>query len=491
MVDSNRTSIDFLIPGSKIREYEIIERVGRGGMATVYKARHTILEQIVAIKIMDPLLTHDPKFRERFLKEAKTQAKLSGHPNIVTIHNFIEEQGLYFIIMEFIEGMEIKGRYIRTLSQLINSYSPLEIDKLQPIVAGILDGLGYAHEKGVIHRDIKPSNIMFTTRGISKISDFGIVRILDENTVTHSGTTIGTPAYMSPEQILGKKVDQRSDIYSFGATIYEALTGKIPFEGDTDYIIKDKHVHEIPEPPKKFNHSIPDLWNDLILQCLAKNPEERPQTTKQIMTIIARPYRPPPQEPDVKVPDLVGLRSEKALAQLEKLGLKWRISYTEGKDGYVLAQDKSEGILIKRGSVVEIVIGKGKKEQKRKSRRAIFILLFFVFAIGIFGLLYIAGKNREAPQEPQTVTMPLFQNLSLHNAEKIARKSKIFIKVLGTKESSEIDSGLIAEQTITEGRTVKIGDTVGVIMSKGRFHICPNSGKTYRTKLCPYCGAVH
>jgi serine/threonine protein kinase len=293
MSDDDRTIPRYTpAPGDQIREYEIIEEIGRGGMATVYKARHTLINQVVAIKIMKSPLTSDPQFYERFLREAQTQAQLTGHQNIVTIHNFIEEHGLYLIVMEYVDGIGIKGKQIRTVAQQIKNFGAMDIWHFRPILDGVISGLSFAHEQNIIHRDIKPSNIMFSNKGVAKIADFGIAQIISEQRLTRTGFAVGTAKYMSPEQVRGKELNACSDIYSLGITIYETLTGKVPFEGDTDYEIMRKQEEEEPISPKKLNSRIPDVWEYLILKCIAKNPDERPQNYKGITKILDKKFMP-------------------------------------------------------------------------------------------------------------------------------------------------------------------------------------------------------
>ncbi|HEX7320008.1 MAG TPA: serine/threonine-protein kinase [bacterium] len=273
-------------PGDRIREYEILEMIGKGGMATVYKARHTLINQLVALKILNHALTSDPQFCERFMREAQTQAQLTGHKNIVTIHNFIIERGLYIIIMEYVDGIGVSGQKIRTLAEQLRHFGAMDAWHLRPILEGVLAGLDFAHEQGIIHRDIKPSNIMFTNRGVAKIADFGIAKIIVDQRLTRTGVAIGTPKYMSPEQVRGKTLDARSDIYSLGITLYEALTGTAPFDGDTDYEIMRKHEEETPRPPREINVRIPEAWDAMILKCIAKDPDQRPQNYRGVFQII-------------------------------------------------------------------------------------------------------------------------------------------------------------------------------------------------------------
>ncbi|MBN2620524.1 serine/threonine protein kinase [candidate division WOR-3 bacterium] len=273
-------------PGDRIREYEILETIGKGGMATVYKARHSLIDQTVAIKIMKPSLMDDQQFCERFIREAQAQAKLTGHPNIVTIHNLFEEDNLYIIVMEYVDGMFVDGSRIRTLAQFIEHRGTLSVEQFKPILEGMVSGLMFAHEHNVVHRDIKPSNIMLTGNGTVKIVDFGIARSITDQRLTKTGIAIGTPKYMSPEQVRSSRIDARSDIYSVGITMYEALTGGVPFKGDTDYEIMRQHEDTLPPLPRSIKPDIPKTWEDMILMCIAKDPAQRPQSVHDIQSIL-------------------------------------------------------------------------------------------------------------------------------------------------------------------------------------------------------------
>jgi len=248
-------------PPSK-KKYEIIGEIGRGAMGIVYKAKDTVLQRIVALKVMPKFMVDNPKISENFKREAIAAARLN-HPNIVTVYEAGEEEGDLFIAMEYIEGSNIK--------QLLLQKKPIPIQGVLFISAQICKGLGYAHENGVVHRDIKPTNIMWTPKKLVKILDFGLARVIQEmaSTVTIVG---GTPHYMSPEQTLGEKVDHRTDIYSLGVTMFEMVTGRLPFSrGDIGY----HHIHTPPPDPREFNKSIPDELARIILKCMAKKPEER------------------------------------------------------------------------------------------------------------------------------------------------------------------------------------------------------------------------
>ncbi len=267
-VDVNAQTM--VIPRKEER-YRIIEEIGKGGMGIVYKAEDTLLGRIVALKKLPPQFQRDEKAIARFVKEAKSAAILN-HPNIVTLYDFgYEKDGSIYIAMEYVEG--------KTLKQILNEAGPFPVNAVILIFGQIAKGLGYAHKRGIVHRDIKPSNIMWTKEKEIKIMDFGLAAAMEElqGGVT---TVVGTPYYMSPEQALGDPVDQRSDIYSLGITIFELLVGFPPFkEGDIGY----HHIHTPPPPPSRFKPEIPEKLEKIILKCLAKSPDERYNNTQEII----------------------------------------------------------------------------------------------------------------------------------------------------------------------------------------------------------------
>lgn len=261
----------------KIRDYEIIKKLGEGGMGTVYLAKDVMLERKVAIKVLNPLLTKDSQFTERFRHEAKVQASLI-HSNIVTLYNYFFEQDHYCMVMEYIEGV--------TLKQLITNTGPMPEQKAVWILNQMLDAVGYAHKKGIIHRDIKPSNVLVTSDNTVKILDFGIAKILQDKGMTKTGTKMGTIFYMSPEQIIAvKDIDNRTDIYSLGVTFYEMLSGKVPFNVDTesDFEIMNEIVSgEIKDPRIIYPH-ISDWVVDVLFASVEKDRNKRIQSTDEFI----------------------------------------------------------------------------------------------------------------------------------------------------------------------------------------------------------------
>ncbi len=265
--------------GNNLGKYELLERVGRGGMAEVYKALHTSLGRFVALKILHPFLGEDPQFKERFEQEARNVAQLR-HTNIVQVYDFDfdPQRELYYMVMEYIDGPTLRAR----LMQLNFQAEHFSIPEAISITRDLASALGYAHSRGMIHRDLKPGNIMFDSDGRVVLTDFGIARIISGPNVTASGSMIGTPAYMSPEQGLGQSGDHRSDIYSLGIVLYQLLTGTTPYNADTPIAIVLKHVNDPLPPPTSVNPEIPEGLERIIYKALAKAPEERYQNVEEM-----------------------------------------------------------------------------------------------------------------------------------------------------------------------------------------------------------------
>jgi len=260
--------------------YELSHLVARGGMAEVYRAHDRLLDRPVALKVLFPELSVDRAFVERFRREAQAAANLS-HPNIVPVFDWGEDGGTYFIVMEFIDG--------RALSSILRSAGPMHPDRAAEIGADVAIALAYAHRHGVIHRDVKPGNVLITEDGIVKVTDFGIARAINtEESLTQTGAVMGTATYFSPEQAEGMGVDARSDIYSLGVVLFEMVTGRPPFMGDTPVAVASKHVRENPPTPREINPSVPPDLEAIILKCLAKSPEYRYATGDDLRVDLLR-----------------------------------------------------------------------------------------------------------------------------------------------------------------------------------------------------------
>jgi serine/threonine protein kinase len=253
--------------------YEIIEELGKGGMGKVYRVFDNKIEAEVALKLVRPDIAADKKTVERFKNEMKLARDIT-HKNVCRMYDLNEEHGTHFITMEYVSGGDLK-RFIRRSGQL-------SIGATLKIAKQLCEGLSEAHRLGVVHRDLKPNNIMIDDDGNARIMDFGIARSLSTKGITGAGVMIGTPEYMSPEQVEGKEVDQRSDIYSLGIILYEMVAGRVPFEGDTPFSIGVKQKSEIPRPPKEINEQIPEDLNRMILLCMEKDKERRYQSVWEL-----------------------------------------------------------------------------------------------------------------------------------------------------------------------------------------------------------------
>ena len=259
---------------SHLGRYEIIDELGQGAMGIVYKAKDPLIDRTLAIKTISLNLAIDEKdeYEARFYQEAKAAGRLS-HPNIVTVYDVGKSGDVAYIAMEFLQGRELRD--------ILNEGEPLPISQILDIVIQVALGLSYAHEHGIVHRDVKPSNIMVIRDGQVKITDFGIARMTSSTVQTQTGVVLGSPKYMSPEQVLGKSIDQRSDIFSLGVMLYEMLTSQPPFVGDTVNAVMYQTMNTVPPPPSTLNPEVPAMLNFIITKALAKKLDDRYQNIKE------------------------------------------------------------------------------------------------------------------------------------------------------------------------------------------------------------------
>jgi serine/threonine protein kinase len=266
--------------GMEIGCYRILDKLGQGGMGVVYKALDTGLDRMVAMKVLNPDLSKNPELVTRFQSEAKAQANLN-HTNLATLYAFLVHDGTAIMVMEFVEG--------ETFAQIIRRRGPIPEREAIPIFMQALLGIGYAHRAGIIHRDIKPSNLMMNKNGIVKVMDFGIAKVMGARGLTRTGAQLGTLAYMSPEQIQNRNVDIRSDIYELGITLYEMLTGHLPFEGDSEFQVMQDQVFKPPPLPSIVYPYIGKGIENVILKSIEKEPDRRFQTVEQFGAALEHP----------------------------------------------------------------------------------------------------------------------------------------------------------------------------------------------------------
>ncbi|MBI2312191.1 MAG: serine/threonine protein kinase [Betaproteobacteria bacterium] len=257
--------------------YEILAELGQGAMGIVYKARDPMIDRLVAIKTISLYLPKDElaEYEARFYQEARAAGRLN-HPNIVTIHDVGKEGNVAYMAMEFLEGRELRD--------LVASGTPLPVAQAVDVAAQVAEGLAYAHDHQVVHRDIKPANIMIVRDGLVKITDFGIARMRQSEVKTMTGYVLGSPKYMSPEQITGKRADHRSDIFSLGIVLYEMLMGNAPFTGDSIHSIMYQTVNLVPEPPSRRNPAVPEMLDLIVAKAMAKDAEARYASTRELAT---------------------------------------------------------------------------------------------------------------------------------------------------------------------------------------------------------------
>jgi serine/threonine protein kinase len=286
------------LEGQTLGKYRVLEPLGRGGMARVYRAYHPQLDRYVAIKVLRSDLVEDEEFLTRFQREAQAVAGLR-HPNIVQVFDSDVQDDIYYMVLELLEGDTLKTR--------LNDYrvrgEKMPLGEVVRILLDVLDGLAYAHSEGMTHRDIKPANVLLTKRGQAVVTDFGIAQIVGGTRHTVPGALMGTLNYMAPEQGMEGRSDARSDVYSLGIVFYEMLTQRTPFEADTPLSVLMKHVNDPLPLPRKMDPSIPEPFERIVLKALAKNPDDRYQSAEE----MAQALRQATEEAEIELPSRISL----------------------------------------------------------------------------------------------------------------------------------------------------------------------------------------
>ena len=413
--------------------YEIIEKIGNGGMATVYKATDKVLKRHVAVKILRDEFTTDEEFIRRFEVEAQSAARLT-HPNIVSIYDVGVDGNLYYIVMELIQGKTLK-------EIIIKEKGPLPWKWSINVAIQIASALEMAHRNNIIHRDIKPHNIIITEDGIAKVTDFGIAKVVSNSTITAFGTTIGSVHYFSPEHARGGFTDAKSDLYSLGVVMYEMVTGRVPFDADTPVSVALKHMQEEPEEPIEVNPKVPTSVNKIIMKALQKDTSLRYQTASEMLVDLKKALKDP--EGDF-------------VEELE---------YDPTASTQVIDTNK-----IKKESQTQN--SKGKKDGKLKTfiknhkGLSIFIGLILLFILSLGGTMLALNLTN-----PPEVSMPNVVGLSKEEARQEIENAKLKFEVEKEEYNKDVPEGFVISQDPTymeRFNKVKQGSTVKVVISKGQ-----------------------
>jgi serine/threonine-protein kinase len=340
--------------GEQVGKYILERKLGEGGMAMVWMARHTDLGKAVAIKCLSTRLTTNPEYEQRFLSEGRRQAGLR-HPNIVEVVDFLVKGDDRFLVMDFVEGLSVSAY------QKQAGGGPLPLELVDSVGWEIGQALEYAHKKGLIHRDVKPSNILLDAENKAYLTDFGIALAVGEDRLTRTGMAVGTVHYMSPEQIARpREIDHRSDIYSFGCVLYDMLTGRPPFvsaEGDTDFTVMNGHLTLPAAPVHTLNPQVPPAVEQVVQKCLAKDPNDRYPTATEMARALRRAFHPDMTTGQLRTPELMqtGTVTARTVAAPEPAGRP------AGQNKFVLAAAAFLVVLGLGGAAVWYFGGGGKE----------------------------------------------------------------------------------------------------------------------------------
>lgn len=456
-----------LRPGTYLQNrYEIIEQIGSGGMSEVYKAKCHKLNRLVAIKVLKEEFCSDESFVKKFKMEAQAAASLS-HPNIVNVYDVVDEENLHYIVMELIEGI--------TLKSYIAKKGHLESREATEIAIQVALGIGAAHERHIIHRDVKPQNMILSKDGKVKVADFGIARAVSSQ--TSSATAIGSVHYISPEQAQNKKTDERSDIYSLGITIYEMVTGRLPFDGDTSVSVALAHLEETMTPPHVYNPDIPLSLEQIIMKCAEKDPDSRYQNITELVADLRKSMKNPDASLAGAAAD--GLTdgdtiviSKKDMNRLRSAGSGKKNGRTgngrTGSDGTDDGSGKERGSGIDRmiagvGITVAILIAAG----------VLFLLLKFS---GMLDRRATASNSATTAAvslaETESITdkqayMPYVIGLTQEEADAKLKSSNLQMTVSGSGYSEQFAKNMIMEQDPEAGTIVSKYSKVSVKISLG------------------------
>ena len=434
-----------------LNRYELLEKIGEGGMGIVYKAKCHLLNRFVAVKILKAELNNDEEFVARFKREGISVAKLS-HPNIVNVHDVGTENNINFIVMEYING--------KTLKQLIKENTRISADKALDISLQIAKALECAHKNNIIHRDIKPDNILITEDNVVKVMDFGIAKVSDAQTITNSDKVIGTAHYFSPEQAKGNFVDGRTDIYSLGIVMYEMVTGKVPYNADSAITIAMMHIQEPVIPPKEVILDLPQNINQAILKAVEKEPINRFQTATEMVDILDSIKKDPYFNLNNRADDGTKLMDRVVIVPN--------------------ATDEFTTVMNPVNVPEEPIIKNDKKllwgnNGPSKSKRIMIVVasIFLVLVIGVLGKGISKSTGNSTPNATTKVSdgkiaVPSFTGKTQEVATKMITDNGFLLGNVSNEFSDSTAKGLVISQTPKENTSYEKAGKIDLIISQGK-----------------------
>jgi eukaryotic-like serine/threonine-protein kinase len=437
---------DTLINTTFDGRYRILRKLGSGGMANVYLAEDEQLGRRVAIKILNDRYANDDAFNERFRREAKSAAALS-HPNIVSIYDRGEGDGRPYIAMEVIEG--------RSLKELILTSGSLPIAQAIEFAKQILSALRFAHRHGIIHRDIKPHNILLGFEDRLKVTDFGIARA-GASQMTEAGSIMGTAQYLSPEQARGAPVTAASDLYSVGIVLYEMLTGKTPFEGETPIEIAMKHLNEAPRPPSELRREIPPELDQIVLRALAKDPHDRYQSAEEFSADLDRVEAGLPVAPETSAAATAVLTGLPATAATQVIP----------REAGTRAAPPTRVTPTRRPPTYPPEYGYGEPPRRKRRRFVPWLIVLLILGAAAAAGWYVYSQVQEELERPETVAVPPLVGLTEESARNQLERLGLEANVLRSA-STEETAGRVFEQRPDEGTRIEKGETVTIVVSTG------------------------
>ncbi|WP_110932281.1 Stk1 family PASTA domain-containing Ser/Thr kinase [Paenibacillus bouchesdurhonensis] len=420
--------------------YQIIERIGGGGMALVYRAHDILLNRNVAIKVLRQQFVNDEEFIRRFRREAQSAASLS-HPNVVSVYDVGQEDDIHYIVMEYVEG--------QNLNEIIKERAPLQVDEAIRIASQIADALDHAHHNQIIHRDIKPHNILIGRNGRVKVTDFGIARAVTSTTITQTGSVVGSVHYFSPEHAKGVATGEKSDLYSLGIVLYQMLTGRLPFLGESPISVALKHLQEHFEEPRSVNPMIPQSVENIILKSMRKNPGERYQSAQEMLL-------------DLETCLLPERRTESKLLFTD---------HDDEDNTRVVPAIKPQmisnarsGSKLTRDSQADEDRDEGRKGTSFWSKPVLWVSLTVFLLLAMAGVVWYVNKTFTVPD----VTVPSVINMNEADAAKTLQEQGLEVGDVKQLYKEGFDEGIVYEQSRPEGAVVKEGAIIDLTVSTAK-----------------------